>query len=157
MKIGFVSKKGAVRALMAEAIARKLLSGLGTRVEVYSAGLEPEKSVDSKVYEVLKEKGYPIKSLYPKPIRKIPFKRLDILVILDNDIKESVEFVSSHKRRENLHIEPPRTDSIPEYRRVRDEIERELIELFGLNKELPKVPQPKKPNNRRVKKRGTKP
>ena len=157
MKIGFISKKGATRALIAEAIARKLLSGLGTKVEVFSAGLEPEKSVNPKVYEVLKEKGYPIKSLYPKPLRKIPFKRLDVLIILDNDIKESVEFVSSHKRRENLHIEPPRTDTIPEFRRVRDEIERELIELFGLNKELPKVPQPKKVNNRKVKRKGAKP
>ncbi len=153
MKIGFISKRGAIRALIAEAVARKLLSSLGTKVEVYSAGLEPEQSTNPKVYEVLKEKAYPIKSLYPKPIRKIPFKRLDILIILDNDIKESIEFVSSHKRRENIHIEPPQSDTIQEFRRVRDEIERELMELFGLNKELPKVPQPKKVN-RKVRRQG---
>lgn len=151
MKIGFVSKRGAVRALIAEAVAKKLLSNLGTQVEVFSAGLEPENTVNPKVYEVLKEKGYPTKGLYPKPLRKIPFKQLDILVILDNDIKESVEFVPSHKRRENLHIEPPKADTILEFRRVRDDIEKELIELFGLNKELPKTLEPKKANKREPK------
>ena len=148
MKIGFISRRGAVRALIAEAVARKLLSGLGTKVEVFSAGLEPEKSVNPMVYDVLKEKGYPVRSLYPKPIRRIPFKRLDILVVLDNDIKESVEFVSSHKRRENIHIEPPRTETLSEFRRVRDEIESELIELFGLNKEIPKIQHQKRVKGR---------
>jgi len=135
MKIGFISKKGAVRALMAEAIARKLLQSLGIKAEIFSAGLEPEKNTDNKVLEVLKEKGYPTKGLYPKSIRKIPFKKLDMLVILDNEIKEKVEFVITHKRRENIPVEPLRGEAITEYRRVRDEIERELKELFGIEKE----------------------
>ncbi|NPB08683.1 MAG: low molecular weight phosphatase family protein [Aquificae bacterium] len=135
MKIGFISRKGAVRALMAESIARKILQNIGIKAEVFSAGLEPERTTDSKVLEVLKEKGYPTRGLYPKPIRKIPFKKLDMLVILDNEIKEKVEFVITHKRRENVPIEPPRSETITEYRRVRDEIERELKELFGLEKE----------------------
>ena len=136
MKIGFIGKKGAVRALMAEAIAKKLLHDLGIKAEVFSAGLEPDRMVDPKVIEVLKEKGYPTRGLYPKPLRKIPFKKLDVVIILDGEVKDKVEFVISHKRRENLHIEPPGRDTIEEYRRVRDEIEKALKELFGISKEV---------------------
>ncbi|WP_459775210.1 low molecular weight phosphatase family protein [Aquifex pyrophilus] len=132
MKIGFVSRKGAVRALMAEAIARKLLQDAGIKAEIYSAGLEPERSTPREVIEVLREKGYLTRGLYPKPLRKIPYKQLDVLVILDNEIKEKCEFVPSHKRRENLAIEEPKSLSIPELRRLRDKIEQELRELFKL-------------------------
>ncbi|WP_461831726.1 low molecular weight phosphatase family protein [Aquifex sp.] len=132
MKIGFVSKKGAVRALMAEAIARKLLQDAGIKAEIYSAGVEPERSTPKEIIEVLKEKGYPTRGLYPKPIRKIPYKQLDVLIILDNEIKERCEFVPFHKRRENLAIEEPKSMSIPELRRLRDKIEQELKELFKL-------------------------
>lgn len=138
MKIGFISKKGAVRALLAEAIAREILRKMGIKAEVYSAGLEPERTTPREVIEVLKEKGYPTKSLYPKPIRKIPYKSLDVVVILDNEIKDKCPFEISHKRRENLHIDEPKNLSIPELRRIRDKIEEELKKLFGVNKEVKK-------------------
>ncbi|RUM31706.1 MAG: low molecular weight phosphatase family protein [Aquifex sp.] len=135
MKIGFISKKGAVRALIAESIARKLLQDIGIKAEIFSAGIQPERTTPREVLEVLKEKGYPIRSLYPKPLRKIPYKSLDIVVILDNEIKDKCEFVISHKRRENLHIDEPVRHTISEYREIRDKIEKELKELFGVEKE----------------------
>jgi len=138
MKIGFISKKGAVRALLAEAITRELFKKMGIKAEVYSAGLEPEKNTPKEVLEVLKEKGYSIKSLYPKPLRKIPYKSLDVLVILDNEIKERCPFEVYHKRRENLHIEEPKSLTLTELRKLRDKIEEELKKLFGVNKEVKK-------------------
>jgi len=138
MKIGFISKKGAVRALLAEAIARELLKKMGIKAEVFSAGLEPEKSTPRELLEVLKEKGYPTRGLYPKPLRKIPYKSLDVVVILDNEIKDKCPFEVAHKRRENLHIDEPKSLTVPELRRLRDKIEEELKKLFGVNKEIKK-------------------
>jgi len=43
MKIAFVSRGNAVRSIMAEAIARKLLPDLHLNVEVYSAGTKPQR------------------------------------------------------------------------------------------------------------------
>ncbi len=107
MRIAFVSRGNAVRSIMAEAIARKLFADAGLRAEVFSAGTEPEEEVDPLTIEVLKEKGYPTEGLFPKPLEKIPYKKLDILVTLCNEARERCEFVISHKRRENWSVEEP--------------------------------------------------
>ncbi|NPB06741.1 MAG: low molecular weight phosphatase family protein [Aquificae bacterium] len=133
MRIGFVCKEG-VRACVAEAVTRKLLENLGTRVEVFSAGLEPRKELPPLLLELLKEKGYPVRGLYPKPLKKIPYKKLDVLVVLDNEIKDKVEFVSSHKRRETLHVDKPAAETRPELERLISTLERELKLLFGFEK-----------------------
>jgi len=120
---------------MAEAVARKLLSSAGIRAEVFSAGVEPEKSTPSGVIEVLKEKGYPVRGLYPKSLKKIPYRSLDVVVILDAEAKERCEFVIAHKRREHIHIDEPVRHTPTEYREILERIERELRELFGFEKE----------------------
>ena len=131
MKIAFVSTGNAVRSIMAEAVARKLLSEAGLRAEVYSAGTRPEREVNPLAIKVLEEKGYPTEGLYPKHLGKIPYRKLDILVILCNEAKEKCEFVPSHKRRENWNIEEPfqRMDA---FMRTLSTIERHLRDLLKL-------------------------
>jgi len=63
-----------------------------------------------------------------------------VLVILDNDIKDSVEFVSSHKRRETVPVEKPAGDTPSEYERLVERIEKELKSLFGFEKQEKKRP-----------------
>ncbi len=125
MKIGFISKGDAVRGPIAEAITKKLLKDIHLKAEVFSAGVEPEKEINPLTIKVLEEKGYPVKGLYPKHISKIPYKKLDVVVILDPEIKDKCEFVISHKRRENWNIERPK-ETLEAFRKVRDEIE-ELV------------------------------
>ncbi|HID66071.1 MAG TPA: low molecular weight phosphatase family protein [Aquificaceae bacterium] len=115
-------------------ISSAVFQDIGIKAEIFSAGVQPVKTTPREVLEVLREKGYPIRSLYPKPLRKIPYKSLDIVVILDNEIKDRCEFVISHKRRENLYIDEPVKHTISEYREIRDKIEKELKELFGIEK-----------------------
>ncbi len=131
MRIGFVGTKGAVRALMAESIARKMFSDLGLRAEVFSAGVDPSKGVSDLVIKVLEEKGYPTKGLTPKPVSKIPYRKLDILVILSEEAKERCEFLPNHKRRENWVLEPPK-ETLESLRKTRDQIEKLMTELLKL-------------------------
>jgi len=131
MKIGFIGKGNAVRSIMAEAIANKLFADAGIRAEVFSAGIEPLREVHPLTLRVLEKKGYPTKGLYPKPVEKIPYRKLDILVILCNEAKERCEFVISHKRRENWNIDEP-VQSEESFLRVLGDIESNIKELLKL-------------------------
>ncbi len=131
MKIGFIGKNNAVRSIMAEAVANKLFADAGIRAEVFSAGIEPSREVHPLTLKVLEKKGYPAKGLYPKPVGKIPYRKLDILVILCNEAREKCEFVVSHKRRENWNVDEP-TGGEESFLRVLEHIERNIRELLKL-------------------------
>jgi len=125
MRVAFVSTRGAVRGAMAESIARKLFKDAGLRAEIFSAGVDPAERVEEDVLRVLEEKGFPTKGLRPKPLSRIPYRKIDILVILSEEAKERCEFLPNHKRRENWILDPPQ-GGIESLRRLRDQIE-ELI------------------------------
>ncbi len=131
MKIAFIGRENAVRSIMAEAVARKLLPEVGIRAEVFSAGTEPAKEVHPLTLRVLEEKGYPTKGLYPKPIGKIPYRKVDVLITLCNEAKERCEFVTSHKRRENWLIDEP-SGNEESFKRTLEDIENHLRELLKL-------------------------
>ncbi len=131
MRVGFVSTKGNVRSLMAESIARKMFREAGLKAEIFSAGVEPENRVDDLVIRVLEEKGYPTKGLKPKPLSKIPYRKLDILVVMSEEAKERCEFLPNHKRRENWVLDPPK-ETLEGLRRLRDQIEELMKELLKL-------------------------
>ncbi len=131
MKLAFISRGNAVRSIMAEAVARKLFSELGIKAEVFSAGTEPAEEVSPAVLKILEERGYPTKGLYPKPVGKIPYRKLDVLITMCNEAKEKCEFVMSHKRRENWLIDEP-SGSETSLIETLDEIERHIKELLKL-------------------------
>ncbi len=131
MKIAFIGRENAVRSIMAEAVVRKLLPEVGIRAEVFSAGTEPAKEVHPLTLRVLEEKGYPTKGLYPKPISKIPYRKVDVLITLCNEAKERCEFVTSHKRRENWLIDEP-SGNEESFKRTLEDIENHLRELLKL-------------------------
>ena len=131
MKIAFVSKGNAVRSIMAEAVAKKLLADVGLKAEVYSAGTQPEREVNPLTIKVLEEKGYPTEGLYPKPVGKIPYRDVDILVVLCNEAREKCEFVPSHKRRENWSIDEP-PQRVEAFVRTLSTIEEHLRDLLKL-------------------------
>jgi protein-tyrosine-phosphatase len=132
MKIAFISRENAVRSIMAESIARKLFKELGINAEIFSAGTQPRKEVNPLTLKVLEEKNYPTKGLHPKPIEKIPYRKMDILITMCNEAKERCEFVLNHKRRENWLIDEP-TGSEASFRKVLEEVEDHLRELLKLS------------------------
>ncbi len=131
MKIAFVSRSNAVRSIMAESVARRIFRELSMKVEVFSAGIEPAREVHPLTLKVLEEKGYPLRGLYPKPLSKIPYARLDILITIGNTARDRCEFLLSHKRREGWFIEAP-SESLDAFRRTREEIEEHLRDLLKL-------------------------
>lgn len=132
MKIGFISHKNAIRSVMAEAVARKLLSDLGIKAEVFSAGVEPAKEVNPLTIKTLRDKGYTVNGLYPKPVSKIPYRKLDVVVTIGNEAKERCEFVVGHKRRENWLIDEP-SESEESFKRTLEDIENHLKGLLKLS------------------------
>ncbi|NPA42000.1 MAG: arsenate reductase ArsC [Aquificae bacterium] len=132
MKIAFIGKGNAVRSIMAEAVARKLFQELGIKAEIFSAGTQPEREVHPLTLKILEKKGYPVRGLYPKPIHKIPYRKLDVLITLCNEAKEKCEFVVSHKRRENWNIEePPEREEA--FLKTLETVEEHLKELLKLS------------------------
>ena len=131
MRLGFVSTEGAVRSLMAESIARKLFKEARIRAEIFSAGVRPARGVREEVLRVLEERGFPTRGLRPKPLSEIPYRKLDILVIMSEEAKRACEFVPNHKRRENWILDPP-GESLESLRRLRDEIEKLVRGLLKL-------------------------
>jgi protein-tyrosine-phosphatase len=131
MRVGFVSTRGAVRSVMAESIARKLFREAGLKADIFSAGVDPADRVSDLVIKVLEEKGYPTKGLRPKALSKIPYRKLDILVVMSEEARERCEFLPNHKRRENWILEPPR-ESLDLLRKLRDQIEELVRELLKL-------------------------
>ncbi|WP_198005423.1 low molecular weight phosphatase family protein [Hydrogenivirga sp. 128-5-R1-1] len=131
MKIAFVSRENAVRSIMAEAVAKKVFSDVGIKAEVFSAGTEPAEEVNPLTLQVLEKKGYPTKGLRPKPIAKIPYRKLDVLVTMCNEAKEKCEFVVSHKRRENWLIEEP-SGGEASFMKTLEEVEEHIRGLIKL-------------------------
>ncbi len=131
MKIAFVSRGNAIRSLMAEAVARHLLSSMGIKVEVFSAGTEPRKEAHPLTLKVLEERGYPTEGLHPKPLEKIPYGKIDVLITMCNEAREKCEFTLAHKRRENWLIDEPdkREDSFRKTLQIIEEHIRELLKL----------------------------
>ncbi len=131
MKIGFVSRGNAIRSIFAEAIMRQLSRALTLKVDIYSAGVQPEKEIDPLTLETLRIKGMQAEGLFPKGIDRIPYRELDILVTIGEEAKEGCEFVESHKRREVWLIdEPPRSPEA--FRRTYESVEANLKELLKL-------------------------
>ncbi len=131
MKIGFIGKDNAIRSVMAEVLAKKLLVDMGIRAEVFSAGVDPAEEIHPLTVEVLKEAGLPTEGLYPKPVEKIPYRKLDVVVMVSNEAKEKCEFVLNHKRRENWIIDEP-SESREAFKRVFEQVEENLRELFKI-------------------------
>jgi len=131
MKIAFVSRRNAVRSIMAEAIARRVFRELSMKVEVFSAGVEPAQEVHPLTLKVLEEKGYPVRGLYPKPLSRIPYRELDVLITIGNTARDSCEFVLSHKRRESWFVEHPQ-EYAEAFRKTRNEVEEHIRNLLKL-------------------------
>lgn len=132
MKIAFIGRGNAVRSIMAEAVAKKLLPEVGIKAEVFSAGVEPEDEVHPLTLKVLDEKGYPTKGLFPKPLEKIPYRKVDVLIVMCNEARERCEFVLNHKRRENWVIDEP-YGGVESFRKVLGSVEEHLRELLKLS------------------------
>jgi len=111
---------------MAEALLRYLG---GEDYEVFSAGTEPQSEVNPFVLEVLKERGIPIKGLYPKLVNEFVNKEFDVVVTVCDSAKQSCPHFPGAKQIQHWSLEDPAAfqgtydEILFTFRETRDEIE----------------------------------
>ncbi|MBM4168612.1 MAG: arsenate reductase ArsC [Ignavibacteria bacterium] len=123
------------RSQMAEGILRSIDPDL----EVYSAGTFPASTVQSRAIQVLGEIGIDIGDQKPKSVHQFVDQPIDFLITVCDDARESCPtFHGDVGTRIHCGFDDPSfaTGSeehvISEFRRVRDEIQRRLSELYTL-------------------------
>lgn len=125
MKVLFVCTGNSCRSQMAEGILKSLRPDLN----VFSAGVKPEKEITSYTIEVLKEVGIDISGQYPKDINIFEGKEFDYLITLSETAKVYCEKFSDNVNNVlHYNIDDPfeangsEEEIIIEYRKIRDEI-----------------------------------
>jgi arsenate reductase len=130
-KILFVCVENAGRSQMAEAFAKKYGAA---KVVVSSAGNKPANKVNAVVVEVMKEKGIDLSKNTPKMITAKMALDVDLIVTMGcND--QGVCPGPFFKPTIEWHLEDPKGKPIEKVREIRDEIERQVMELITELKE----------------------
>jgi protein-tyrosine-phosphatase len=125
LRVLFVCKENANRSQMAEAFAR--IHG-GTSVEAASAGSRPSGQVNFRAVASMAERGYDLGRHRSKSVDELSTGAWDCVVTMGCG-DECPHVVTP--RREDWAIPDPR-DLPPEaFARVRDEIERRVIDLLA--------------------------
>lgn len=135
MKILIYCTEGnSCRSQMAEAF----LSEMDQSIQVYSASLYPDQSVDQMAVLVMKEFGIDMSKKSPKSYRNFEGVNFDFLITLcsgSKDKSEVIEIPARHKI--HLGFEDPRKTSCTNekliylYRDVRDSIKEELEYFYS--------------------------
>jgi arsenate reductase len=126
--IGFICVGNSCRSQMAEGLANHYGVGL---FKVYSAGTHPAAIVSPDTVAVMQEQDIDISMQYPKSLGDIPGE-LDVLITMGCGV-ECPYLPAGH--REDWGIEDPVGMRLPEFRRIRDIIEKKVLELVELAKD----------------------
>ncbi|MEO0010408.1 MAG: arsenate reductase ArsC [candidate division WOR-3 bacterium] len=123
-RILFACVGNSCRSQMAEAFCREL----GKDVECASAGSSPEKEVAPETFAVLAEVGIDISGARPKGFSDLPDLKFDYLVTMGCEV--NCPYLPGAKRIE-WQIPDPKGRGIEEYRRVREMIKQQVVELLS--------------------------
>ncbi len=118
-------------------MAEGFLKSFDDKLEVYSAGTNPEKKVNPNSIEVMNESGIDISKNYPKDVNQFTNDSFEYVITVCDNAKESCP-VFNGKVKHRLHlgfIDPAeakgtREEILDEYREVRDEIKRSFRQLY---------------------------
>lgn len=126
-KILFVCVENAGRSQMAEAFVE--LHG-GGRVEASSGGTMPSNTVDPSVVNVLLEKGIDISKNTPKRLTAKMVRDAGTVVVMGC---EADGFCPAPliEKVVDWEIEDPKGKSIEKVRQIRDEVEKEVLQLIS--------------------------
>ena len=122
----FVCIENAGRSQMAEAFASK--HGMNAR----SAGTIPSTRINPTVVDATRELGIDISSNHPKTLTPELIRDASLVVTMGCSIEEACPkpiIAQMQKKLVGCHIEDPKDRSSEEVRRIRDEIERKILEL----------------------------
>lgn len=126
-KVLFLCTGNTCRSQMAEAIVNYRL---GDRWEAVSAGTKPTGSIHPKALAALAEMGIQHTG-HTKSVDKFRSVDFDLVVTLcDSAAEECPLWLGKGKRFHHDYPDPAKTDDMEDFRKVRDDMERELIYLL---------------------------
>ncbi len=118
-------------------MAHGILKSMDSRLDVHSAGIRPASEVHPLGIKVMAEIGIDISSHYPKHIDKYLAESWDFVITVCGGANESCPaFFGKVGRRLHIGFDDPdafkgtEEDVLPEFRRVRDEIKREMQKFY---------------------------
>jgi len=126
-KVLFLCTGNSCRSQMAEAIVNYRL---GEDWEAVSAGTKPAGYVHPKALEALTEIGirHDGRSKLVDEFRGVDFDL--VVTVCDSAAEECPVWLGKGKRVHHSFTDPAKTDEINDFRKVRDDIEREIIYLL---------------------------
>jgi arsenate reductase len=121
-------------------MAQGFLQSFDNKIEVYSAGTSPAAMVNPRAIEVMAEVGIDISKNSPKSVDEFLNDQWDYVITVCDDANETCPvFLGKVKHRLHIGFTDPSkiTGSeefiMSEFRRVRDEIEKEFHKLYNTN------------------------
>lgn len=134
MRILIICTGNSCRSQMAEAF----LQSFDSNLIVCSAGTKPENNVDEKAIAVMRELGIDISKKSPKSIEKYINEYWDyVITVCDNARETCPVFLGNVQHRIHIGFEDPSiikgSDEyvLQEYRRIRDEIKENFLQLYN--------------------------
>jgi len=127
-KVLFVCVENAGRSQMAEAFARQY------GADAVSAGTIPSEKVNPVVVEAMKERGINLSDYKPKMLTDKMVEDADYVVTMGCravDVCPKPLVVKMEKKLIDWHIEDPKGKPIEEVRKIRSEIESNVVDLFN--------------------------
>ena len=121
------------RSQMAEVI---LNHDLGDKVRAISAGTRPQPKVADGAIEALKLAGLPTEGLYPKDVEAVMNEKIDLVVTVCDNAKESCPIFPRPVPRIHTPFHDPHGEPIESFVKVREDIRSRLLpavrEALGL-------------------------
>jgi arsenate reductase len=126
-KVLFLCTGNSCRSQMAEAIVN---ARLGKKWEAVSAGTKPAGYVHPKALAVLAEIGiqHEGRSKLADEFRSVEFDL--VVTVCDLAAEECPVWLGKGKRHHHSFPDPAKTDDINDFRKVRDDIAREIVALL---------------------------
>jgi arsenate reductase len=126
-KVLFLCTGNSCRSQMAEAIVN---TRLGEQWEAVSAGTKPAGFVHPKALQALHEIGIPHqgRSKQADEFREVDFDL--VVTVCDSAAEECPLWLGKGKRTHRSFPDPAVTDNLDDFRKVRDDIEREITQLL---------------------------
>ena len=118
-------------------MAAGFMKSFDRNLEVYSAGTNPAARVSSRAVQVMKEAGIDIGSERPKSVDQFLGESFDYVITVCDNAKETCPvFMGNVKHHLHIGFDDPadavgsEEEVMTVYRRVRDEIKRDLYEFY---------------------------
>ena len=127
VRVLFVCIGNSCRSPMAEGFANYYGKGF---LVASSAGVRPANIIMSQTIEAMREKGIDISAQTSKGLAGVDLKWMDWVVVLEGSLTKTIRLPSPRTRQVNWLILDPIGQPMEVYRRVRDQIELNVLDLI---------------------------